>query len=294
MPTILLRKEHRADHLTNVEQAAFSRALWVIDLQPDMLSDEAASIDGGLAKCSSCSFVSFLSGVPERSQYVGLDPLAATFGAAHALTSAAKRGDSASVLRITGEIGAAAIFEVVSDREREQRLLPAIEAISRHERSPATVDGTSWALVEPDAEGPSGLSARIRMKAAAGYRRILVGYLDHAAATERWNTFVERDEFDDEWLSFLLEMRSLSIEQLVFSMSYPPCSTLQWRANRPLEARRARLDQHFRVVSGDASLMCAENVSGYALLNDNRELDLPGLRCAKGFAIKLDRLLMVF
>src|SRR5262249_1990799 len=148
---------------------------------------------GGLAKCASCSFVPFLSGVTDRSAYLGLDPLARTFNALGALTSAAKRGDAATVLHYCAGLGARSVYEVVATGE--PRLLPELSAVSKHGQLGPR--GSSWALVEPGPDGPSGLAARLHASAASGYRRIVVGYLDHAVATEHWSHFVERENFGD-------------------------------------------------------------------------------------------------
>jgi hypothetical protein len=282
---------HRADYATDLEQAMFSRFLWVIDLEPDKLPDDAPSVGGGFSKCRACSFSPFIDGIPERSQYLGLDPLARTFRDAATLLAATSRGDVATVLRRCEELGARSVSEVVPIGQ--QPLLPTLPAVFR-EDGLAAASHTAWGLAEPGPGGPSELAGRIRAMAIAGRRRILAGYLDHAVACEHWSEFVEHTTFEREWESLLVQIRQIRVDELVFAMAYPPCATLQWPRNRSLEARRARMDVHFRVISSDSSLMCAENVSGYTLLNDTRSLNLPGLGGPTGFAIKLDRLFLTF
>ena len=85
-----------------------------------------------------------------------------------------------------------------------------------------------------------------------------------------WAAFCESPEFAAKWDR--LQHAFTRTEPLPrILMAYPACAALQWRPNRELEARRARLDVSFRVLDRSSSYMCPENVSGYALVNDVRD-----------------------
>src|SRR5690606_15376243 len=102
----------------------------------------------------------------------------------------------------------------------------------------------------------------------------------------------ERPDMRAEWDALLTRVARVPA-RVGMALAYTPCALLQVRANIGLEQRRARLDTHFRRLTRESSLMCPENVSGYGLVNDVRDLDADTL-APSGFALRYEGLLLAF
>jgi hypothetical protein len=122
--------------------------------------------------------------------------------------------------------------------------------------------------------------------------RVALGYHRHAAAMDRWSEFADVPNFDAAWRHCLETAWSLDITDLVVVLPYPACALLQWQENRPLEALRARLDLQLRRAGPDASMMCPENVSGYALFNDTHAVR-EATATRERFGIRFEDLVML-
>jgi hypothetical protein len=259
----------------------------VFDLQPDRFIDDSSV---GEAHCENCTFRHFVHGL-EREDLTrgrGLLALDAVFEALPALLDALASGHTERLLALSRRVGATEMWEIVPPgSEPRLRDVPRLY-VARADIPPLAHNDRL--LLTPDSHGPAALASRIEEARARGHRSFGIGFLEHAASVEGWAAFCESSDFERGWAQ--LEARWLTEQRPArMWMAYPPCASLQWPVNRHLEARRTRVDLHFRVLDARASYMCTENVSGYTLLND-----VQGLLGAsiERFALRVDRLLLLY
>lgn len=268
--------------------AALAFSTFVVDVQPDVGPGELAA---AASQCASCNFVDFLRGVDDLPRYLALAPLSRLLYALPQLADAYASADAEALGRVTGELGARRCYQVLAAGAPRRLPGPAIHQLDGGMPDSAVL-GDDWLMVPPGAEGPAGAGRTIEALCAAGHERIILGSHQHSATVEHWAAFCDRPDMQAEWDALLARVGQLPA-QVGLALAYTPCALLQVRANIGLERRRAQLDTHFRRLSGESSMMCPENVSGYGLVNDVRDLDAANLAPSR-FALRYEQLVLAF
>lgn len=247
----------------------------VIDVQPDVGGADDGRSHIALSQCARCSLVDFLRA--RRSNALDAHPVLASivgfFDRLPRIEEARAAGNARALSSACADFGVRRVFTVDDGRLGRPLLdLPRVHVVGA--AASMRLAGAEWALVSPGRDGLDRVRESVSEAVRAGVTRILVGYHSHAAANEHWSDFAGAPGFEETWPGFVRSMFTLGVTELVLLMPYPACAILQWREHRPLEAVRARLDLQLRRAGAESSMMCPENVSGYALFNDTR-------RCAK-------------
>ena len=279
----LIRLADRADHATELARSGLGQPVRVLDLQPAAPIREPAAVRA-LGQCSSCTMVSYLEGRDDLRRFAALEPLRSLFGAVVELSAARAVDDGRTVARVARGVGASAVLQLRDpEAERAPLGLPAMTIVRRPEELEAAEQSV---LVEPTGAGRGVVVETVRAAHARG-ARVHLGYAEHAAAIDGYVDFLESEPDVLGRLAF--DLRDLPSPRIL--MAFPPCSALQWGDSRRLEAERARTDTVFRSLQGESSRMCAENVSGYSMVEDCRSSlgDLEGT----SWLLRWDDLLLV-
>jgi hypothetical protein len=295
---VAIRPADRADFEVDRSLAAFSSYTAVVDLQPEAPRGAATDLGGG-ASCALCGFPEFLSGVERLEMYVGLGPLSAFFETLPEIGAAAARGDVEGLRVVASRLGAVGCVEHVLPGTP-----PVLPGLPRLVQAPAWPVAPAsllpggpepvCVLVPPGGQGIDALREQATLLRRAGVDRIAIGYVEHATAMDCFSGFCERPGAMAEWSLLPRIAQELSLRSLDLVMAIPPCAMLQWRANLPLDRMRAQLDRQFRKLDGVSSMMCAENVSGYCLINDLRPLLLRTPARQTRLAIRYENIILEF
>ncbi len=258
--SVLIRLGDRGDIDAERKKARLGPRILVIDLMPAMAVNEAQQL-AAVAQCPNCSYVDFLKARrPSLAGYLGLRQVLGIFEALPEIM-AARAGGARDVRRLAERHGWRHVTQIVDlERPRDALGLPTLQVARTFEVLPEP--GATY-LIEPSALGPSRV-AQVAKRCHERGAEAWVGYVEHSTATMQWSRFLEGEEGVLERFAF--DMRDSVAPPFV--MAYPACAALQWGRNRALERERVRADIAFRTLSGESSMMCAENVSGYTLFND--------------------------
>jgi hypothetical protein len=280
---------HFARTASTLERAgspAFSSFTTVLDLDPARTLAESLPARAGL-QCATCSIAAFLHGLPQVEAFDGLAQLSATFRELPRVVTAFRTQRAEDVRELTGSLGIARAYEVVPENMAPLSELAHVY-LTDGLRMPTGLTEQDWLLVPlASALGKDGSTSLARV-----HTNVLVGYVEHARAIEEYGDAVQHSS-RDSWSGMLGGLLARGVERAGFIAAVTPCASLRWPQNRPLESLRARLDLAFRRVDADASLMCPENVSGYALSSDLERVPAELLPRAATRAIRVDRLLLV-
>ena len=284
MTRVLIRARDRADQQTLEESSRFDELLTVIDLQPNLRSDELASASAdAFAQCSSCTMRSFLHAQADLHRYPMLAWIDRAFGLVPRFTSALAAGDSRGVSALAAELGAEP-FEVVPHGARPFLSLARVELV----RAGAIATGTAQRVVVEPAGSLADLIATLASVGAP--QQLHVGHIEHASQAELWGPFVVT--LPEGALRALLVDLARRGRRAGLAMALPACASLQFRENIGLEAVRARSDVAFRSLTGTASMMCPDNVSGYAAVSDARAFARAHVTGPRAVALRYHRLLL--
>jgi hypothetical protein len=278
--------------LATLPGTASYRMTTLIDIQPDQLLRDPSTTQ---TQCERCSFRYFIQGIKglRHGGFAALPELDRVFQSVSDLLDAAHTRDAERIEMLRVRIGADQLHEIVPAGED-----PRLDTL-RHIHTclpglplPRLRPGDRLVL-PPGPDGPLGLAERFVRAHRHAPDAVMVGYMEHAAAVDQWSAFCEAPSQHTGWDALEASLSQAPRRPRLW-MAYSPCVALQWPANRALEARRARLDVHFRVLDDTASYMCPENVSAYGLFNDVNAHPSNRGRTASEFAIRCDRLLLVF
>lgn len=266
-----MRFGHSASAVRERACATIQSFTALIDVRPAQLHLERASTE-----CSGCNLVPFLNAAPGVGRHPQLGRVRDFFNVLPDIEWAVAHHDERFLRKQCDRIGAVRAMELVAPAASPRfDSLPKIRALPVWPQpfgaETQKVDGSlDWVLLQPSGDGPARILEEMRTVTRAGVRNVLIGYYEHAAATENWSDFCESDGFEARWRNLLEVAGRLGLQHLGFMMPFPACASLQWGAHVELEAIRARMDLHLRVIDRESSHMCAENVSGYSLTNDVR------------------------
>jgi hypothetical protein len=258
--SVLIRLGDRGDIDAERKKARLGPRILVIDLMPAMALNEAQTL-GAAAQCPGCSFVDFLKArKPVLARYLGLRQVLSVFEALPELM-AARAGGARELLALAERRGWPRLTQIIDiEKPRDHLGIATLHVARDFEVLPES--GRTY-LVQPSQHGASRLAHMAKRCHDRG-AEAWVGFVEHSTATTQWSRFLEGE--DGVLERFAFDMREQPAPPFV--MAYPACAALQWGRNRVLELERARSDIAFRTISGEASMMCAENVSGYTLFND--------------------------
>ncbi|WP_428332121.1 hypothetical protein [Novosphingobium sp.] len=278
MTHVIIPRQHRADFATETQQAHFSLYSTVIDVQPNETQMQPADL-AQASQCARCNFVNFLQGVDNLDAYHGLSGLRSLFKHLPAVHLALSQRNGPILQEFARSVECNSVFELTAGHAMPPRMsgVPRIHRVQFGQGTDVVMPQASreseqdWVLIEPNEHGPTWVLNQIDRLHRLGYRRVLVGFYEHAQAMDKWASFFEREAFAGEWQMMMLQVSKKGLDRFGFMMSFPPCASLQWRGNIALERLRSRLDLQFRQIEGNASMMCPENVSGYSLYNDMKD-----------------------
>lgn len=275
-----------------VARHGLSSFVALVDVQPDVAARDEARRHITVSQCAGCSLVDFLRGrgPATLARHPALASLVGFFDRLHLIERARATRDARALDATCAELGARRVFAVEDGTvARPIADLPRIHVVGA---APSErLAGAQWALVGPDRDGPDRVREDVARAVRAGVTKILVGYHRHTAAMDGWSDFAGAPDFDEAWPALVRSMWTLGVTELGMLMPYPACAILQWRENHPLEALRARLDLQLRRMDAESSMMCPENVSGYALYNDTRSARALGAR--EVFAVRFEDLVLL-
>jgi hypothetical protein len=263
----------RSDHAAIGPVARLS----IVDIQPDMVREELA-LRSRFSKCAACNFRQFLSAQPGLQRYWGLAAVHQLFEYLPALARALADRNGPVIRDLVRRVGARGCVEIHTTAVPATLALPHLIAVDLTRDSAHNApqrrdeDGPGWMIIIPGTDGPARIVDELKTAARRGYRGVWVGHYEHAAMAERWSEFCDQPEFAAEWSLLGIRAHEAGVPALGIAEALPPCALLQRAPNRILESVRARLDLHFRTMDSERSLMCPENVSGYAVINDMRAL----------------------
>lgn len=266
---------------------AFSSFTTVVDLDPALTLEEALPSHKAL-QCASCNFATFLRGVEHVEAFDGLSALSATFRELPRLLSAFRAGDSEALHELSRSLGAPRCYEIVPAHAAPSTRLPRVY-LTEDVHVPTGLGEQDFVLVPLSAALKKGRHAAALIRPHAN---VLIGYVEHARAIEEYADAMENGSLE-AWVDLVFDLTRRGVSRLGLIAAVTPCASLRWQANTPLEGLRARLDLAFRRVDADASLMCAENVSGYSLSNDLERVPKQVIPALATRAIRVDRLLFV-
>ena len=294
MPLVKIGQRHRADFETDLERYGFSSFTSVIDAQPNLGEGEQPPLEQW-AQCVSCTFVDFLRGMESSTGGRGLREIRTFFAELPSAVRAVAQGDASIALGLAQTLGAAKVLQLVDAGATPLPELPAVFVVSGG-REHAGLDARPGdrMLFEPNGRGAGWLYEQLDRAARQGIRSVAIGYHRHASAMDHWTDFVEHEGFAEDWPSLPARAGSMGFDYFGMFMAYPPCASLRWKENEHLEQIRARMDLHFRRLEKSASLMCPENVSGYALTSDVNEALARSNVLQRRHALRFDRLLFLF
>ena len=266
---------------------AFSSFTTVVDFDPARTLAESLPARAGL-QCASCNVGAFLRGIPQLRAFDGLAQLSSTFRELARVIMAFDTGHADAVHELAHALGIARAYEVVPEHAAPRTDLAHVY-LTDGEHLPTGLGEQDWLLVPLSRALGKG---RAEPGLRHAHTNVLVGYVEHARAIEEYADALESTSLDS-WSELLFGLRARGVARAGFIAAVTPCASLRWPQNRPLEGVRARLDLAFRRLDADASLMCAENVSGYALSNDLERVPGELLPHTATRAIRVDRLLLV-
>jgi hypothetical protein len=295
MALVQIPRAERADYEADLRRLGLSSYTAVIDAQPNLADYDRSGVDNW-AKCASCSFVHFLDGLEDIARFSTLVPLKKFFALLPGVVEAISTADSRRLYAAADQLGATACYQICRGAAPVRFAeVPVLRVIGAADDA-ALVGPRSercCLLLEPGRHGIDWVLERLRCTVVAGYGRALIGYHQHASAMDHWSDFLESADFSERWPALIAQAQQSGLSRFGMMMAYPPCASLQWPQNLALERLRARLDLHFRALEKDSSLMCPENVSGYALANDTRPVVARTKVFQHNYAIRFEQVIFL-